>query len=160
MPGMKIDILGVKELQAQLDKLPVEAADEAITEVQDYMLNVLRMYPPKNYVSRASAYGKSFQSDKQRRWFFWALNSGLINVPYRRTQTLSSGWHKVRSGIMGYIVNYTPYAVFVMGERKQSRHEQMVGWKKPSELIDERIEKIKKIIDEAAKKAIRKLRLS
>jgi hypothetical protein len=160
MPGMKIDILGVKELQAQLDKLPVEAADEAITEVQDYMLNVLRMYPPKNYVSRASAYGKSFQSDKQRRWFFWALNSGLINVPYRRTQTLSSGWHKVRSGIMGYIVNYTPYAVFVMGERKQSRHEQMVGWKKPSEIIDERIEKIKKIIDEAAKKAIRKLRLS
>jgi hypothetical protein len=169
MPGIKIDILGVKELQAKLDKLPVEVADEAIGDVQDYLLNVLRMYPPKNSVSRAAAYpdmfattptGKKipgYKSWRQFKYVMWLVNSG--KVPYGRTQALSRGWHKVRSGIMGYLVNYTPYGVFVMGERKQSRHEQMVGWKKPSEIIKERLAKINQIIDEAAKKAIRKLGL-
>ena len=159
MPGIKIELLGVKEIEAKLNKLPVEVADEAINDVQDYMLNVLRMYPPKNYITRKQAYGQTFQSDKQRRWFFWALNSGTIEIPYRRTQTLSKGWHKVRNGLFGYLVNYTPYAVYVLGERKQSRHEELVGWKKVSQEISDRAEKINKIIDEAAKKAIRKLGL-
>jgi hypothetical protein len=160
MTGIKVELLGVKELEAKLNKLPIEVADVALGEVQDYMINVLRMYPPKNYVTRKAAYGQTFQSDKQRRWFFWALNSGAINVPYQRSQTLSQGWHKVRSGLTGHIVNYTPYAVYVMGENKQSKHEAMVGWQKVSAIVKERMDKINKIIDEAAKKAIRKLGLS
>ena len=159
MAGIKIDLLGVKELEAKLDKLPLEVADTAINEVQDYMLNVLKAYPPKNYVTRKAAYGQSFQSDKQRRWFFWALNSGTIQVPYHRSQTLSKGWHKVRKGLFGYLVNYTPYAVYVLGERKQSRHEELVGWQKVSAIIEERMDKINSIINASAKKAIRKLGL-
>jgi predicted dinucleotide-utilizing enzyme len=56
-------------------------------------------------------------------------------------------------------VNYLSGAVYVYGERKQSRHEAMVGWKKPSQQIKERMTKINAIIDGAAKKAIRKLGL-
>ena len=157
---IKLELLGVKELEAKLNKMPIEVADETLTDVQDFMLNVLKLYPPKNYVTRKAAYGQTFQSDKQRRWFFWALNSGAISVPYSRTQGLAQGWHKVRTGLSGYIVNNTPGAVYVMGERKQSRHEAMVGWKKPSEIIKEHMARINKIVDAAAKKAIKKLGLS
>jgi hypothetical protein len=156
---IKIELLGVKELEAKLNKMPIEVADQALTEVQDFMLDVLKTYPPKNYVTRKAAYGQSFQSDKQRRWFFWALNSGAINVPYSRTQGLRNSWHKVRSGITGYIVNNAHGAVYVMGERKQSRHEAMVGWKKPSEIIKEHMAKINKLVDAATRKALRKLGL-
>jgi len=157
---IKVELLGVKEIVAKLERLPEEVADYALGDVQDYMLNVLKSdQPPKNYISRKQAYGQSFQSDKQRRWFFANLKEGNINVPYRRTQALSKGWHKVRSGLFGYIVNNTPGAVFVLGERKQSRHEALVGWKKVSQQVSDRAEKIGQIIDAAARKAIRKLHL-
>lgn len=161
MPGIKIEILNYKEIESKLNKLPIEAADVCAGEVQDYMLNVMRSdQPSPNYVTRKAAYGQPFQSDKQRRWFFWALNSGAINVPYHRTQELSKGWHIVNRGLLGYLVNYTKGASYVVGERNQSRHEAMVGWKKASQQISERLDKINKIIDAAAKKAIRKLGLS
>jgi hypothetical protein len=157
---IRIDLLGVKELNAKLSKLPEEVADTALTDVQDYMLNVLKSdQPTPNYVTRKAAYGQTFQSDKQRRWFFAALGDGRISVPYHRTQALSRGWHKVRSGLFGYIVNNMPGISFVMGERNQSRHEEMVGWKKVSQQIEDRKDKINKIIDAAAKKALRKLGL-
>ena len=160
MAGIKIELLGVKELEDKLNKLPIEVANEALSEVQDYMVNVLRMYPPKNYVTRKQAYGKTFQSDRQRRWFFANLREGNITVPYKRTQGLAKGWHKVRSGITGYIANWQPYAVYVMGDRKQSRHEALVGWKRISDIIKERMDKMSKIVDAAAKKVLKKLKLN
>lgn len=155
---IKIDILGDKELNDKLSKLPEEAAHAAIGEVQDYMLNVLRSdQPSPNFVTRKSAYGVSYFSERQRRFLGWLYSQGL--VPYHRTQALSKAWHIIERGLMGYLQNDAEGAEYVIGEEKQSRHEKMVGWKKPSQQIRERADKINKIIDAAAKKAIKKLRL-
>jgi len=161
MPAIRIELLNYKEIEAKLNKLPIEVADTCMGEVQDYMLNVMRSdQPSPNYVSRTQAYGQPFSSDKQRRWFFWALNSGAISVPYHRTQALSKGWHIVNRGLLGYLVNYTPGASYVVGERNQANQPRLVGWKKASQQIQERISKINKVLEGAAKKAIKKLGLS
>ncbi len=153
-----IDIEGDILLRKALDHLPDEAIDQAADDISQYLLNVLRMYPSKNYVTRASAYGQTFQSDKQRKWFFWALNSSAINVPYRRTQELARSWKIEGSGRKTIIVNETEAAHWTMSE-SQSRHEAMVGWKKVSTTIEEHAAKINKIFEGAVNKILRKLKL-
>jgi hypothetical protein len=171
MPGMKIDILGVKELQAKLNKLPIEAADEAVDKVMDYMVNVLKTdQPTPKHVSRADAYPKifatspvtgtkipGFKSWKQFKYVMWLWNTG--QTPYSRTQEISRGWHKVKTGITGHIVNYTKGVAYVVGDKSQANLNRMVGWKTVGQQIEDRLVKINQIIDAAAKKAIRKLGL-
>ena len=70
---------------------------DAITEdVGDYLVNVLRSYPPQNYVTRKAAYGQTFFSDKQRRWFFAALEA----ENYRYPASARKHWRKAGSGLM------------------------------------------------------------
>lgn len=161
---LKYDIIGEEELAAKLERLPIEVADLAVGDAQDYLLNVLRSdQPSPNYVTRKAAYGVTFfdkhGDDRQRRWFFAALADGRINVPYRRTQGLSKGWKIIDRGVSGYIVNDSPGAKYVVGDGTQSRHEKMVGWKTISQQVKDRLDKINKIVDAAAKKAIKKLGL-
>lgn len=158
MSRISIQLLNFKEIEAKLNALPIEAAHAAMGDIEDYLLNVMRSdQPPPNYVTRKAAYGQTFQSDKQRRWFF--ATHEMPYQKYRRTQALSKGWHIVDRGLTGYLVNYTKGASYVVGERNQSRHEALVGWKKASQQIADRIDKINKIMKSAADKTIRKLGL-
>lgn len=151
-----IDVRGIPELQAKLAKLPDAVQDMAIDEVADYLLNVLKQYPPPNYVTRARAYGQTFQSAKQRKWFFWALDNGFINVPYRRTQGLARGWKKLGKGRDALLANETEAAQFTMGDGTQSRHEKLVGWKTLSVIIGERSAEIRRRAEAGVKKGIKK----
>lgn len=67
----------------------------------------------------------TFVSDKQRRFFFAALRSGAIQVPYRRTGTLGRKWtSKVTftdDDVMGFVGNNAPYAPYVQGFDTQAR---------------------------------------
>lgn len=154
-----IDIVGLKELQAKLKGLPEAAQDAIVDDVSKYYLNVLREYPPRKYVSRMEAYGQTFFSDKQRRYFFAALADGRIQTPYNRTQALSKGWKQIGRGKESILANEMPYADLVMGEG-QSRMSQKIGWKTLPDIIKERWAKAMEIADAAVKKAIKKMRLS
>ena len=169
---IRLDVLGYKEIEKKLSDMPVEVADYAIGDVQSYLLNALRINPPKNFVTRASAYPNVYATSptgkKIRGFFSWkqfrlvAAKYNEGQVPYKRTQELSRGWHIApggKKGLFGKLVNYVEGVVYVMGERKQSRHEAMVGWKKPSQIVAERMEKINMLLDAAAKKGIRKVGL-
>ena len=158
MPGMKVELLGVKELEAKLNKLPIEVADIALDDVMDYMVNVLKTdQPTPKYVTRKEAYGQSFSSDKQRRW--WFATHEMPYGGYNRTQEMSRGWHKVRTGITGHIVNYMKGVAYVVGDKSQANLNRLVGWKTIGQQISDRAVKIGQIIDGSAKKAIRKLGL-
>jgi hypothetical protein len=160
---LKIEILNYKEIEAKLNKLPIEVADNCMTEVQDYMLNVMQSdQPPEVYVSRVEAYGQSFFSDKQRKWYWAQVGAGNLTpgVHKRRTGEMSRGWHKVRTGLTGYIENRVKGAAYVYGDTSQANQPALVGWKKVTQQIMDRLDKINKIIDGAAKKAIKKLGLS
>lgn len=155
-----VEVQGLKDLQDKLSKLPVAVQDAVVDEVTKYYLNVFQSaQPPPNYVTRKAAYGVTFFTPRQRRWFFAALRDGTINVPYRRTGGLRKSWRQVGTGARSFIVNDSPGAPFVVGDDTQSRHERLVGWFRTNELMEERIERAMRVADGAAKKAIRRLGL-
>ena len=149
---------GLKEIQAKLDKLPEAAADAGVDSANAYLLNIMRINASKNYVTRKAAYGQSFQSDKQRKWFFASLNDGTLKIPYTRTQGLSKGWQIEGSGRLSFLSNSAPGADYVIGQG-QSRHEALVGWKKVDNTLKEHLERIIRAFDAGVKKAIRQLGL-
>jgi hypothetical protein len=125
-----IDIEGAEEIKAKIAKLPPAAADAGVDAVAQYFLSVLRLNAPQRYVTRKDAYGVTFFTAKQRKWFFWALRSNKIQVPYVRTQGHSRGWKAIGSGAKQIIANEAPGITFVRGKYpgEQSRHENKVGW--------------------------------
>lgn len=152
-----IEVQGLKELQAALKKLPPLAADMGTDKANEYMINVLRSYPPPRRVTYREAYG-GWKSDKQRRYFFWALRNGMIRVPYLRTQTLSGGWAIAGSGARSFIYNETPYVGWVMGDG-QARMMQLIGWKKADDILEERKDRVTEKFNAGVKKAIKQLGL-
>ena len=148
-----IDVRGLKELDSLFQQAPDAVQDAINVAVGDYLVNVLRAYPPQQYVSRKAAYGQTFFSDRQRRWFFAALRSGDLQIPGKRTQTLAQGWKRLDD----LVYNEVEYAKFVMGEDEQSRHEAMVGWLTTDQVVQQRATRIVEIGQAAAKKAIRRL---
>ena len=153
-----VSIDGLEEIAAKLAKLPDAAGDAGVDESSKYAIEVLRKYPPQRSVSRKAAYGVTFFSAKQRRFFFAALRDGRINVPYRRTQTLRKGWRQVGTGRTSFIANETPWADLVMGAG-QSRHAKKIGWKQAGAMLLERIDRLVQKFDVGVAKAIKKLGL-
>ncbi len=94
-------------------------------------------YKAKIAIYPASPGGRRRESwtPKQRRWFFWALNAGIIDVPYRRgtspnSERLGQSW-TVASRIWhtATVGNDTSYGPFVQDKEKQARYHKRTGWK-------------------------------
>lgn len=106
---------------------------QTLEEVGDFMRYRLRQYPNYRYVSRKAAYGRSFFSPEQRKWFFAALADGRI-TPGRpnRTGTLGDGWRITSNGPRQIdLVNEVPYAKYVQGTdpHPHAAQPRMAGWK-------------------------------
>jgi hypothetical protein len=76
-----------------------------------------------------------FKSDKQRRYFFWALKKGIIEVPYRRGQspgseTLGKKWGiKVEhGGLTVRVGNLASYGPLVQDRDRQTAMHRKTGW--------------------------------
>lgn len=103
--------LGTAHMQ-QVLRRPMEAS---LLSLQDALTD----YPPPST-------GKvTFKSAKQRRYFFWALKEGLIQVPYVRTGKLGQSWTwKVTvtgSGLRGEVGTNLSYAHWVQRQGSQAR---------------------------------------
>jgi hypothetical protein len=63
-------------------------------------------------------------TDKQRKWFFWALKSGKIKVPYKRTGLLgrrvTSQAERKGVDVIGSVGLDVPYAPWVVGPDKSA----------------------------------------
>ena len=154
---ISIDMVGEERVFNLLAELPAEVQNTALDDVNKYILDTMQSSQPSpRYVTRRAAYGVTFFSDRQRRWFFANLNDGSIDVPYRRTQGLRKNWRIKGSGQNAAVINDTPGIEFVMGDQ-QSRHEALVGWRKPEDIIREREERIQRIIEGSVTKAIKRL---
>lgn len=143
-----------------LARLPQEVGDAGADAVAEYVIKVYKHYPPYRYVPRERAYGRTFQSAKQRRYFFWALHKGIIKIGNHRTQKLRNAWVQVGSGQNSIIANETPYAAYVMGDFvQQANQPMMVGWRQYDLVFDDHKDKIDKVLFGSTKKAIKKLGL-
>lgn len=148
---------GIAVLSQILAKLPITARDMVVDDVSKYLLDILRTYPPQKRVTRLEAFGKTFFSARQRRYFFYALEAGIINLPYSRTQTLRRGWKQIGRGAQSILANETPYAALVMGDGEQSRMAVKIGWKAAGQVVDEKRPQVERRASAAADKAMRKL---
>lgn len=155
-----VEIQGLEEFDKKLAQLPEAVQDVVVDDVTKYYLNVFQSaQPTPNYITRKAAYGVSFFTPRQRRWFFSALRDGTIQVPYRRTGGLRRSWKQIGTGARSFIANDSPGAPFVVGDETQSRHERMVGWFRAYELMEQRLPRALQIADAAVKKAIKRLGL-
>jgi hypothetical protein len=127
---LKVKPRDIERLQAYLRSVPRGALKVALAAFSEYMLGKLRHYPPYRYVSRKAAYGKTFVSDRQRRYVMAKIREGRIDPGYpHRTGRLQRGWEVKGEPYRTRIENKTPYAGFVMGDDAQSAHERKVGWR-------------------------------
>ena len=167
---------GINQFMHRISSLPKVYQDEILDEMDDYGLEVLRKYPKRKYVTRKQAYGKTWFNkhgdNRQRKWFMWAVSTDQIpgwrmtkDGPvgqYKRSGKLGEAWKSSRQGDEVHYTNQAPGAVWVMGE-KQSRHEEMVGWKKASAImagaLTFRSSKFRTAVQKAYQRAIRKLKL-
>ena len=118
------------EYPDKLDKLMKAGMDDAFVVIQGEVDPV----PP------ASRRPQPFKSDKQRRFFFWALGKGIIEVPYPRTNYMVRSLSGVNSdsvrnvkpignhGYEGQFGTRTEYAPLVIGEHTQARYHKGTWW--------------------------------
>jgi hypothetical protein len=142
----------------QLDRV-VPQLTAAMEDFAAAVHNELATYPPRKHVSIEEAGG--WASDKQRRWFFWALKHNIIEVPYKRTGTLGRSWqHKVAKetdaviGVVGSQGQIAPYNIYVQGEQ-QTPMMVLIGWKRPIDIYKPHWRKLirqaEKIVSQAAR---------
>lgn len=124
-------IRGAEKLQAYLKKLPRGTIKTALDAISDYILgndsHGLRHYEPYKYVTRKAAYGQTFQSDKQRRWFY--ANGGPDMIGDNRTGETAGAWTVVETN-NGYgrtFSNPKPSAVWLYSDDGQANQLRMVG---------------------------------
>ncbi len=117
-PG--VTIRGLDELRAKLGpQLTSQVLRDPTGQASQRLEQALTTYPepPKNYRMQ-------FKSDKQRRFFFAALRSGRISVPYRRTMNLARGWVlkflERATEFRVEVTNRVPYLPYVMGPKTQA----------------------------------------
>jgi hypothetical protein len=145
MSGIKI--IGIDSVIEKLGFIP-DSIKAALLAAGEQLKGKLAEYPPQVKLSRDSVYGQSFQSDRQRRWFFASLRDGSLDVPYRRgssanSETLGKKWTTEASndGMKVTIGNNVSYAGFVQGGEgdnvSQSKFHKAIGWKTTDDVVSE-----------------------
>ena len=153
-------IKGLDKLIGKLDSIAkLKTVKAGIKAGALHIKGKIADYPPRKYVSIKSVGG--WKSEKQRRWFFWALRTGQIEVPYRRgvspmSQDLGGKWTiKERDGGMTAVVgNNVSYGPFVQSAANQSPMMRKIGWKTTEKVADEEGPRVRELIAKAIRKAL------
>ena len=158
-----IEVKGIDELTRKLEKLnKLDGLKPAVRAAAIHAKGKMAVYPPRKKVTIQQIGG--WASEKQRRWFFWALRSGAIEVPYRRGQSpgsedIADKWTTAQptlsdGGLTAKVGINVSYAHYVQGDGTQSRMMKMIGWKTDKTVLDENEQAIKDIIADGIKDII------
>jgi hypothetical protein len=153
---------GYEELLRKLETLgQLKQVGAAVKAGTAHLAGKMKVYPAQRRLTRQAVYGRSFVSDRQRRYFFYALKNGLIQVPYRRGQSpgsrnLKQTWTVTMSNndLTGEAGTNTPYAPLVQGEGTQTKYHAAVGWKTEQTVLAEESDKVVGLIHDAIEQAI------
>lgn len=138
---MKVNfrVRNIEAVQSFLRSVPKGALKVALEAFTEYVIgndaHGLKHNDPYKYVSRKSAYGVSFFTEKQRRWF-WA-NGGPDMIGKPRTGATSEAWKAVPSSneYQYKIVNNTAGGYYTRDDKGQARQPAKVGWRKVSQVL-------------------------
>ena len=157
--GVTVEIEGLDELIKKLDNLSqLRKVHAGIRAAGMHVKGKIATYPPQKHIPISAVGG--FKTDKSRRWFFWALSKGKIDVPYRRgvspgSEDLANKWTSKydKNRFEGTIGNNASYARLVMGG-KQTKMMKMIGWKTVEKVAKEETKRVGEYVFEAVKRAI------
>jgi len=125
---LSYDVKGYNRVRNSLRKMASEYKRETDDTVKDFAKDQrakLKSFP----YPTPRRIAQPFKTDKSRRWFFWALHTGLIQVPYVRTGVLASSWRAEQSGWADWsVANSAPYASLVIGRDEQSEYHKNHWW--------------------------------
>lgn len=104
--------------------------DKLLRAAVEKMHNVLKTYPAYKYVPWDGQV--PWVSEKQRRYVIANIRKGIIQIPYRRTDSLSKSW-QVRPAhtkdALTYILGTNhPKAKYVQGDQQHSRMRIIGHW--------------------------------
>jgi hypothetical protein len=161
MAEENVDIKGLEETLKKLTRLgKLEKVYAGLKSAGLYLKGKVAKYPPRKRITIAQVGG--WASERQRRWFFAALRSGEIQVPYKRgispsSQALGRRWtmQHFKSAFQVVVGNNVSYARFVMGD-KQSRMMDMIGWETVDEVAAKETKYVREYVYKAVMKAIEK----
>jgi hypothetical protein len=104
---------------------------EGLVQAAGFLIGMQANYPPESHRPQP------FKSEKQRRYFFWALRHGIINVPYIRTFNLARSFQMQISadGMRIDTGTLVGYAQWTHGER-QALYHAVTGWRKESAIAN------------------------
>ncbi len=139
-------IRGVEEWQKFIKSLPRGVVKVALPALAEWLIGNeqrgLAHYSLYKYVTRKQAYGKTFQSDRQRRWFFAALDEGKILPGYpRRTGRTQRGYvQRPTNGGYGVMIeNKEEGAYYTRDDKGQARLNALAGWRKTMDVVSTNI---------------------
>lgn len=118
--------------------VPHGAVRVALLAIAEYMVGrpgqALRKYEPYKYVTRKRAYGRTWRSPKQRRWF-WA-NGGPDMIGNNRTNKTANSWsfRETRGGYGITLANSSEGAKWIWSDR-QAAQPRLVGHRTAREKI-------------------------
>lgn len=109
MPDIKIKITGLDEALAALNISEGDMRAAAGKAAALSTIATAKPYPPQSHKAQP------FRSLKSQHYFFAALRSGAITVPYRRTFQLQDAWRWEPTPDGADVVNDHPHADGVIG---------------------------------------------
>lgn len=159
-PSIRLE--GLPELVAKLRRLSdLRRVIAAVKSAAGHVKRQFQEYPPRASLTRMSVYGQTFQSERQRRYFFAALRDGRIEVPYRRggspgSRNIKQSWTVTTSngGMTAEIGTNAPYAGWLHRHGQQSRYHAAVGWRTDQEIMDAERETVVGYITDAVREEL------
>lgn len=118
----------------------------------NHVRSIIAQYPADSRPPRASVYGKTFVSDRQRRWFFAV---GQFQTPYRRTGDLGRDWSvSSLSWLSAQIGNNRSYGIWVQSPENQALYHAARGWQTTDQVAESEQEKVEQILKKSIDAAL------
>ena len=123
-------IEGLDSLLSKLSKLSeLRQLTGGLKLVAAHIIGIMQQYPPRRLGVK-----QPLKTERQRRYFFWALKAGKIQVPYQRgsspgSRNLKQQWRVVVETPTRVVAeNKTKYARLVQKAGEQSFYHKQNGW--------------------------------
>lgn len=138
---------------ATLEQTLNEGMMEGMRQAVERLREIEAEYPEPGDYHLLGDNPPPFYSEKQKRFFFWALRNGVITVPYARTGALAAAWQEsvesLGDAVVGHVWNDSPIAQLVMGEGEQAQMFQGV-WETAQQRFHDAAEELVGILREHA----------
>ena len=154
---MATRIIGDEELRRKLKKLAdMRSLVPSMEEAALHVKGKVSKYPQGNQHRP-----QEFKTDKSRRFFFWALKAGVIEVPYRRGQSPGSEDHGqswtikgMKNGLQQIVGSDTSYGELLQSEAKQTSYHRQTGWRTVEDVTEQEEEKVLDFLKRAVDKLL------